>query len=535
MNNRLGLSLLALGAGVALLISTAFASSNSESLRGGTLRLVWGAEPDSLDTALANGDIGSWVLLAATCAKLFTTVNDAESGKARVVPEVVRTYIRSNGDRTYTFELKRTFRFHTRAPVTAQSFVEAFNRDALIRVAPAPVVRRGFIQDIIGADAVIRGQAKRISGVQALGRYRLRIRLKRPAGDLLARLTMPYFCPIPSGMLPERIDYSPGSGPYYIADHITNRRIVLERNPYYGGRRTANPDHIIWTIEPDPTERLQATERGDYDFLLLFNYPDTVVRHLVDEYDLNRWPGGRLFRTSPSSSSFKRFFRFNQEQPAFKGAGQAPLRKAINYVIDRPELARAGSYLAFRRSDRILPEALSRSRRLYPLRGTDPVAARRWLARAGWQPPTLTLYTTNFPDDVKRAEVFSYDLLQLGIKVKTQYFAFQELQDKLTTSGEPWDVAGSGGIGVTSAYPDPAGVFVQLLRGRRWTARFDAANRVTDEVERAKAWADLETDLMLNDPPVAAYAEWRPLFLVSPSLGCYRPGQPFDIAAVCKK
>ena len=46
------------------------------------------------------------------------------------MPEVVdRTTVSGDG-RTYTFDLKRTFRFHTGAPVTAQSFADAFNRVA---------------------------------------------------------------------------------------------------------------------------------------------------------------------------------------------------------------------------------------------------------------------------------------------------------------------------------------------------------------------------------------------------------------------
>ena len=50
-----------------------------------------GAEPDSLDPALATGIIGSWTLLNATCAKLFNTVPDPDTGKTgrtRIVPEV---------------------------------------------------------------------------------------------------------------------------------------------------------------------------------------------------------------------------------------------------------------------------------------------------------------------------------------------------------------------------------------------------------------------------------------------------------------
>ena len=46
------------------------------------------------------------------------------------IPEVVDRFTVSKDGRTYTFELKQTFRFHTGAPVTAQSFADAFNRVA---------------------------------------------------------------------------------------------------------------------------------------------------------------------------------------------------------------------------------------------------------------------------------------------------------------------------------------------------------------------------------------------------------------------
>jgi oligopeptide transport system substrate-binding protein len=531
MRRRVSLWLLAFGLGVALLLPAASASPHSESKRGGILRLMWGQEPDSLDPALANGDVGSWALLSATCARLFTGFNDPDSGKPRVVPEVVRSSTRSNGGRTYTFELKRTFRFHTGDRVTARSFADAFHRNANpLMHSPATL----YMRDIVGFDAVIQGQAEEVSGVQALGLYRLRIHLKRRAGDFVARLTMPYFCPILPGTPPERIDDPPGSGRYWLADRVPGRQIVLERNPFYRGGRTAYPDRILWTIEPDRSARLRATEQGENDFMLLFGIPNAVVRELVDEYGLNR-PGGQVFRPIRRSMStyplFKLAFRFNPHRPAFKGAGQAPLRKAINYIIDRPALARA-RYLAARRSDRLLPAVLSESRRLYPLVGTDPVAARKWLARAGRRPPALTLYTTNFSFAVEAAQVFAFNLRQLGIRVDVREFDFQALGEKLNTRGEPWDVAEAGW---SAGYPDPAGVFLPLLRGTRYEARAHAINRVVNDTARAKAWADLEADLMSNDPPVAAYADWTPLFFVSRSFGCWRPGQWVDFAAICKK
>jgi len=527
---RFGLSLLAFGAGVALLVSAAFAGPHAESRRGGTLRLMWGVDPDYVDPALATGTRGSWTLLFATCAKLFNTLQDADTGRGRVAREVVRSFAVSNRGRTYTFELKPTFRFHTGAPVTAQSFADAFNRNAKLKQASF-VSRRGFMEEIVGANAVIYGKATTISGVQVLGRYRLRVRLKRNAGDFVARLTMPSFCPIlPGTPLDLRgMDKPAGSGPYYIAERVTNRRIVLERNPYYRGGRIANPDRIVWTIDPDRGERLRATEQDANDFAALFDVPDAVVRNLADKYGLNR-PGGRFIRL-PSLSNY--LFAFNDDRPVFRGARQAPLRKAINSALDRRALAKAHSYLSVRRTDRLLPAPLSRSRRLYPLGGPDPITAQRWLARAGHRPQTLTLYTANFGFAVPTTNVFAANLKQLGIEVSVKIFDFNTLSTKLKTKGEPWDVAW---LPWGAWYADPAGAILPLLRGTSYEARINAANRATGAA-RVNSWADVETDLMRNDPPVAVYADVTSLILVSRSFGCFKSlqGYEIDLAAACKK
>ncbi len=260
------------------------------------------------------------------------------------------------------------------------------------------------------------------------------------------------------------------------------------------------------------------------------------MRDLVRRYGVNR-PAGQLLRGTPTRATSNFFFRFNPKRRAFEGARQAPLRKAINYALDRPALTRAHPYLTVRRSDRLLPGALSESRRLYPLAEPDLDTALRLLARAGRRPPTLTLYTWNFAFGLPSAQVFVSNLNEIGIEVKVKPFDLGTLVERLETPGEPWDVAllPLGGV----AYPDPAAVLVPLLRGTRYEARIDAANRVRGATARARAWADLEADLMRNDPPVAAYANGTGLVLVSRSFGCWIPERPsrygLDLGAVCKK
>ena len=80
------------------------------------------------------------------------------------------------------------------------------------------------------------------------------------------------------------------------------------------------------------------------------------------------------------------------------------------------------------------------------------------------------------------------------------------------------------------------GFLLPLLNDTRYERRIVAANRVTGKA-RAKLWANLEADLMRNDPPVAVYADATALILVSRSFGClsWVPGYDLDLVAACKK
>ena len=107
------------------------------------------------------------------------------------------------------------------------------------------------------------------------------------------------------------------------------------------------------------------------------------------------------------------------------------------------------------------------------------------------------------------------------------------MSEESVKPAEPWDVAW---LPWSNWYPDPAGFLRPLLNGTRYEARVDAANRVTGAA-RARTWAKLEADLMLNDPPVAVYADASGLILLSRSFGCYRQVALYDVdlAAACKK
>jgi ABC-type transport system substrate-binding protein len=236
------------------------------------------------------------------------------------------------------------------------------------------------------------------------------------------------------------------------------------------------------------------------------------------------------------------FLVFNHRRPAFGGAGQIPLKKAVNYAIDRPELTRIFGYLAGRRTALLLPPAFDRGRASYPLGGADPATARKWLGRAKLPPERLVLYTSNDNRGVAIAQVLAYNFKQIGIELDVRYYDFGALIERAGRPGEPWDLMLSGW---GADYADPAGFIVPLMEGQgnvgafadaRVSARIAAVNRLDGEA-RGRAWAQLDADLMRTNPPWAPFMNDTQRMVVSRSLGCFFP-HPFygiDIAAVCKK
>jgi oligopeptide transport system substrate-binding protein len=374
------------------------------------------------------------------------------------------------------------------------------------------------------------------------GRHRLQIRLTRPVGDFTARLTLPFFCPVlpDTPIDPAGIDNPAGSGPYYVAERVLNQRIVLERNPYYRGGRPANVDQIVWMVGTSREDCLVAVEQDRIDWCGAFGLPPAAHRRLVDEYGVNR-PGGRFF-LGPSLST--NFVAFNHERPAFKGTAQIPLKKAINFTIDRPAMARARGGPPGKRTDQTLPPALTHRASIYPLGGANVAAARRWYAKSGLRPTRLVLYANSSTFGVVVAQTLVFNLKQIGIEVEVKYYDTISLTAKMMTEGEPFDLIT---FGWAADYHDAAAFFVPLLadgartsgtyfRNRRVDARIQAAERLTGEARR-QAWADLDVDLMRDDPPWAPYGNPQNVTLVSPSVGCVvdHPVYGFDIAAVCKK
>ena len=125
-----------------------------------------------------------------------------------------------------------------------------------------------------------------------------------------------------------------------------------------------------------------------------------------------------------------------------------------------------------------------------------------------------------------------------------KYFSPESLGAHLAISGEPFDLAI---FGWSVDYGDATTFFVPVfgqgaissgvnLDDPRLNRRIDAVDRLSGEARR-KAWADLDIDLMRDNPPWAPFMHINSRALLSPSLGCFTPHPILrvEITALCKK
>jgi ABC-type transport system substrate-binding protein len=325
---------------------------------------------------------------------------------------------------------------------------------------------------------------------------------------------------------------------------------VLARNRFYRGPRPANVDRVVWTMGTGNEACRAAVERNEVDYCVGRGLGPTADQEIAAKYGINRRDGRFFF--NPTLQTF--YFAFNHDRPAFKGTGQIPLKQAINWALDRRALVSATG-LGGKRTDQILPPAMTRDRSIYPLGGVTErnlARARALLTKARVKPKKLVLYAPNdrpLPFAVW-AQIFQFNLKRIGIDVEIKYFPFGVVSTRAGIRGEPFDVAI---LAWSVDYADPITFFGPLLNGNnleptgnanlahfdrpRYNREIEGIDRLTGEARR-RAWADLDIHMMRNDPPWAPFMTGAQRDFVSRSFGCY-VFQPvvghFDIGAACKK
>jgi peptide/nickel transport system substrate-binding protein len=514
---RLALSAAAAVVGLAFLAASGLGSPG-QAAPSGVFRYSLDTDIDYVDPALAYYSF-SWEIEYATCSMLVTYPDAPAPRGARLVPDgaAAMPTVSRNG-RTYTFRVRSDRRFSDGRQITAENYAAAINRDLNPKMESRA---QPFLEDVVGARAVIDGDAKQAAGVEVLSRFRLRITLRKRAPDLLARLAMPFFCAIPAKLPINRDGVAApvvGSGPYYIAEWQKKRRIVLRRNRFYRGPRPRNLAAVEYEIGlPQSTIKLNIDQgRTDHGVL-----PPVAHAELGSRYGVRRSSPGRYF-VNPTRRIL--YLAFNHERELFgkpgggpgAGLGNVPLKQAVNFAIDRTAmLAQLGAYAASF-TDQYLPPTMPgfSNKAIYPTR--PDIARARALARGHTRSGEASLLVCSPGRDTEGVEeVVKANLAQIGLNAKVRGCP-RIWPPWHWTRGMGWDMTLES---VATAPFDPLD-YLLLLDGRtigprgntnlayfhsdEYNRKLDRAASLTGQA-RYRAFGALDVDLATNAAPWAAF------------------------------
>lgn len=201
-----------------------------------------GEPPNPLIPTGTNDSLGGRIL-----DRLFAgLVSYDAAGKPS--PEVAQS-VETSDNVNYRIVLKPGWKFTDGTPVTAHSFVDAWNYGALSTNAQ---LQQSFFSPIVGYDEVagLTGDGKlartTMSGLQVVNDLEFDVRLKAPTVDFALRLGHNAFYPLPARAFRDMAAFGRnpvGNGPYELADGSDgpawehNVKLDLKPNPDYHGNR----------------------------------------------------------------------------------------------------------------------------------------------------------------------------------------------------------------------------------------------------------------------------------------------------------
>jgi len=517
---------LVLGAAVAAAAVLGSAAAGRPVRAGGVFRVA--GAPDAIDPAIT---LDASDALAATCTRLMRNPDRPPPEGSRTFPDGAAGYPAVSDDgRTYTFRIRTGIRFASGEPVTARNFAHAIER-VLAPATNSPWAQ--YMQDIVGANAVLKGKATTPSGVTARGDT-LVVRLTHAAPDFPARTTTTSFCAVPANLpvSAEGATVLPGSGPFTVHEFVPSQKLVLVPNPLYRGTRPRHVDEIVFAPTGDP---VAAVEHGAADYAE------------ADPEALAAVPARYRSQLHAAGGASIRFVVLNSARPLFRA--NPKLRRAVNFAVDRRALvAVRGGSITGRLTDQYLPASMPgfRDARIYPLAHPDLRRART-LARGHTRSGTAALWVKDTPTDIAQAHIIQRDLRPLGLRVTVTVLPGPALFQRLFTPGSAYDLTL---LGYGPDYFDPYAMLDVLFDGRLLgtpysfnlghfdspaeDARFAAASKLRPDA-RYRAYGALDVALARDQAPAIAYEDESILNLVSKRAGClvFNPG--LDLAAVCIK
>lgn len=379
---------------ISLLVALSGCGDYQSNVESGNLKgtLHWGngTEPQSLDPHIATG-VPEHHIISSLMEGLIH--KDGETLEPR--PGVAESWDISDDGRVYTFYLRKNARWSNGDPHNAHDYVWSWWR----ALQPALGNLYAYMYfPIHNAKAYYEGELKDFDqvGVKALDDYTLQVTLTNPIPYFLQLLDHYSTYPVHRATVEKfgsadqrgtRWTYEGnivGNGAFQLKEWKINRRITVERNPYYWNADNVGLNQVVFY----PTENVTTEER-------MFRAGQLHYSGIPsDKIEAYKQAGDPSLRIQPYLGIY--FYRLNVEQPHLK---DKRVRRALGMTINRDQLVsqitKGGQIPAYA----ITPPG---TMGYYPESDLtfDPKAAKQLLADAGYPngegfPTTEILYNTS--------------------------------------------------------------------------------------------------------------------------------------------
>jgi ABC-type transport system substrate-binding protein len=304
----------------------------------------------------------------------------------------------------------------------------------------------------------------------------------------------------------------PSAGRYYVKSFVANKRMVLQRNPYYHGPAPGSVHTMVIQgccdpnlVDITPLDAVGKVSNGNAD---LAEVSGNVTSSLLKQASAFR----KLHRLRAVNSSCVTYLAMNATRAVFKSAAA---RRAVNYALNRRKLADSFG-VVWLPHDELLPPDIP---------GYKPFTtyARQSLTTAskvarGHTGRINFFYTARFDT---AAPLITNWLQQAGFTVKEVRFPTgHALNTELARPDTTFDLMQHGNC---SNFPDPASFFYDLFgpgnpshfQRRAVTARLNRAGRLPAPA-RYRAFGAADHWVMKHYAPYAPLAVDRQLIFLGP-------------------
>jgi oligopeptide transport system substrate-binding protein len=475
---------------------------------GGSINITFQSEPVTLDPAIS-WDVAGWTVEDSVFNALYRYAPKPGAEGTELIPDIAAEMPQISADgTTYTIKLRPDVKFAppVNRAVTADDVKYSFERMMAEPRCPATY----FYEGVVGASDVVNGKAKTISGVKVVDPQTIQFRLMSPDLSFLYALSMEFCDVVPREWVAKwgkNVNRHPlGTGPFYLTEWTTGRKITLLKNPNYWNADKVYLDGVDFTFNLTPSNALLKLERGEVDILGDNIPPADVARVTTD-------PQWKPYVYSQPLIATTYLFMNMTKQPF----DNLQVRQALSWAIDRDKLVKLQSGQAVSLYQ-IYPQNLPGSEPGKVYYGYDPAKAKALLAEAGYPDGFKSvIYTSNVDPMPKLVQSMQADLKAIGVsaEIKTMdratYYNFSSDAAKTEMGTSDWFLdfpdpvdwivpfftkanAVQGGLN-TSYYVDP------------WVEQATAeAQKMTDATARLAKYTEIQQHIMEQAPYVTLYS-----------------------------